>query len=378
MAKLKTLAGRWHLWAGVAVSVVMLLFFYRQLDTAELAELLGEANYYYLIPAVAIYFVGVLFRAYRWKYLLSPMRDFPVHRLYPVVVVGYTANNLLPMRLGELVRSYHLARQENFSTSSALGSVAVERVFDGLTLVAVIAVTAPWLLVMGQFSGGAGVSQTTAVLLAIAVGGVFGGFLVFFTLLATWPGCARVVEGALLFLPEKIHIPALRFFRSFVSALKILNSPRKHLALVLLSLPVWLAEGAVYFLVSFSFDIGSHYDSAIAYVLVIALLTATSNLATGIPSAVGGIGPFEVVAQQTLIALGVGATVAGAYSVFVHLVALWLPVNLAGLAIVLVILLRQSLTLKQLLGAPEEEETQRSQDDGVVSATGTYPAGGGQ
>ena len=68
----------------------------------------------------------------------------------------------------------------------------------------------------------------------------------------------------------------------------------------------------MYFLVSYSFNLGSYYDSALAYVLVIALLTATSNLATGIPSAVGGIGPFEVVAQQTLIALGVGATVAGA------------------------------------------------------------------
>ena len=366
MDKLRSLAARWHLWAGVAISVVMLLFFYQQLEPGELKDLLANSNYLYLIPAIALYFVGVLFRSFRWQFLLAPLRQFPVHRLYPVVIVGYTANNLLPMRLGELVRSYHLARQENFSTSSALGSVAVERVFDGLTLVAVIAVAAPWLLLMGQFSDGAGVSHTTAIILAVAVGAVFGGFLVFFTLLAAWPGFARTIEGFLSLLPAGLQAPALRFFRSFVSALGILSSPRKHLALMLLSLPVWLAEGSVYFLVSYSFDLGSYYDSTLAYVLVIALLTATSNLATGIPSAVGGIGPFEVVAQQTLIALGVGATVAGAYSVFVHLVALWLPVNIVGLAIIAVILLRQSLSLKQFMGAPPEEETGSSSPSSLL------------
>ena len=370
---ISSIATRWHLWAGIAISVAMLLFFYRQLEPGELKTLLAEANYVYLIPAIALYFVGVYFRAYRWQYLLAPMRRFPVRRLYPVVIVGYTANNLLPMRLGELVRSYHLARQENFSASSALGSVAVERVFDGLTLVAVVAVAAPWLLLMGVFSGGAGVSQSTAIVLAVAVGAVFGGFLLFFTLLAAWPGFAAVIERFLSLLPAKLQAPALRFFRSFVSALGILSSPRKHLMLVLLSLPVWLGEGSVYFLVSYSFDIGSYYDSMLAYVLVIALLTATSNLATGIPSAVGGIGPFEVVAQQTLIALGVGATVAGAYSVFVHLVALWLPVNIAGLAIIVVILLKQSLSLKQLLGAPADESDELV--DGRPAANSS-PAGG--
>ena len=90
------IAARWHLWAGIAISVALLLFFYYQLEPGELKTLLAEANYLYLIPAVALYFVGVLFRAYRWQYLLAPLRVFPVRRLYPVVIVGYTANNLLP------------------------------------------------------------------------------------------------------------------------------------------------------------------------------------------------------------------------------------------------------------------------------------------
>ncbi len=366
-------AAKWHLWLGIAVSVVLLLFLawqvYRIDDPSGLIDELAEANYVFLIPAVAVYFVGVLFRALRWQYLLSPMRRFPVKRLYPVVVIGYAANNLLPMRLGELVRSYYLARQENFSASSALGSVAVERVFDGLTLIALVAVTAPWLLLLGEFDWTASISRTTATVLAVLVVLVFGGFLAVFTLLAAWPGFAGAVERLLGLLPGKLGGFALRFFTSFVSALGILNSPRKHLALVALSVPIWICEFVVYFLVSYSFDLGSHFDSAGVYLLAIALLTATSNLATGIPSAIGGIGPFEVVAQQTLAALGVAVDVAVDYALVVHLVALWLPVNVVGLAI----LWKQNLNLKQLTREPA---TAPGEPPPAASAANSRPAGG--
>ncbi len=367
------LAGRWHLWFGIAVSVVLLLFLayqvYRIDDPSGLIDELASANYLYLVPAVAVYFVGVYFRALRWQFLLSPMRRFPVKRLYPVVVIGYAANNLLPMRLGELVRSYYLARQENFSTSSALGSVAVERVFDGLTLIALVAVTVPWLLLLGQFDWTAGVSQTTATVLAVVVVLLFGGFLLLFTLLASWRGFSDLVMRLLGLLPGRLGILGLRFFDSFVSALGILNSPRKHLALVVLSSPIWFCEFVVYFLVSYTFDIGSHFDSWGTYVLAIALLTATSNLATGIPSAVGGIGPFEVVAQQTLTALGVAVGVAVNYALVVHLVALWLPVNLVGLAL----LWRQNLNLRQITSNPEGE----SGSPPGTPVPNSSPAGGG-
>ena len=374
------LAARWHLWLGVVVSVVLLLFLayqvYRIDDPSGLIDELAEANYFYLIPAVAVYFVGVYFRALRWQYLLAPMRRFPVKRLYPVVVIGYAANNLLPMRLGELVRSYYLARQDQaspgsqpISASSVLGSVAVERVFDGLTLIALVAVTAPWLLLLGEFDWTAGISQTTATILAIAVVVIFGGFLTVFTMLAVWTGFRDTAEFLLALLPGRLGGLALRFFTAFVSALGILNSPRKHLALVALSAPIWFCEFLVYFLVSYTFDLGSHFSSASVYVLAIALLTATSNLATGIPSAIGGIGPFEVVAQQTLAALGVAVGVAVNYALVVHLVALWLPVNVVGLAI----LWKQNLNLRQLVRHPEEQ----MEPSAATTAANSTPAGGG-
>lgn len=366
------LNARWHLWLGIAVSVVLLLFLayqvYRIDDPSGLIDELAEANYFYLIPAVAVYFVGVWFRALRWQFLLNPLRYFPVMRLYPVVVIGYAANNLLPMRLGELVRSYYLARKEDFSASSALGSVAVERVFDGLTLIALVGVTVPLLLLTGQFDWTAGVSQQTATVLAAAVIFVFCGFMLLLTLLAVWPGFSDLVQRLLSLLPGGLGDLALRFYVAFSASLSILNSPRKHLALIGLSLPVWFCEFVVYYLVSYTFDLGSYFDSQGTYLLAIALLTATSNLATGIPSAIGGIGPFEVVAQQTLVALGVGVGVAVDYALVVHLVALWLPVNVVGLAI----LWKQNLNLRQLARDPGAALT----DAGASAANSPATRGG--
>ena len=103
----------------------------------------------------------------------------------------------------------------------------------------------------------------------------------------------------------------------------------------------------MYFMLAYSFGIDEHFDSVWVLLLVTLLLTATSNLATSIPSAIGGIGPFEIVAQQTLMALGVGASLAGAYGGFVHLIALWLPVNLAGLAL----LWKNNLSLWEMTSA---------------------------
>ena len=340
-------SNKWQFWLGGAVSLVLLLLLLYQVELGEIKDALWDANYFLLAPSVAIYFVAVWFRAVRWRYLLAPIRAIPVHRLYPVVIIGYMANNLLPVRLGEVVRSYYLARQENLNTSSALATIAVERVYDGITLLAFAALAAPWLLLLGEFDGAANVSRTTGIIFLAATIAAFSVMLAFFTLLGSSASFANRMEGCLNIVPAGARPKAKEVFRTFVAGLAVLNSPTKHLGLFIYSLPVWLLEGSMYFMLAYSFGIDEHFDSFGVLLLVVLLLTATSNLATAVPSAIGGIGPFEIVAQQTLMALGVGASLAGVYSGFVHLVALWLPVNLVGLAL----LWRNSLSLRELTAA---------------------------
>ena len=337
----------WRLWLGLGVSVCFLLLLAYNINLTEIATSLAEANYLYTAPAVGIYFVAVYFRAIRWRFLLLPLASLPVNRLYPVVVIGYMANNVMPARLGELVRSYYLARREKVSGSSALATIAIERVYDGVTLLAFAAISAPVLLLLGKFDATGEAYRTTAIALAIGVVTLFLTALAVLTF-ATFPWFLRLLDLALRAVPPMMRPKARRLAINFIGGLSVLSSPRKHLAVFALSLPVWLLEGSMYFLVSYSFGIDSYFESIWILLLALLLLTATSNLASALPTSIGGIGPFELAAQQTLLVLGVGASVGAVFAGFLHLIALWLPVNLVGLAL----LWKQNLSLRGLSDAP--------------------------
>src|SRR5436190_22601264 len=115
-------------WLGLAVSLVFLgLVFWGQ-NPAQIWGALQQANYAALLPALVFYFLGVGVRTVRWQVLLRPI--LPQTRflqLFEVVVIGYMANDILPARLGEVVRAYVLSRRERITKSATLGTIVVER-----------------------------------------------------------------------------------------------------------------------------------------------------------------------------------------------------------------------------------------------------------
>jgi uncharacterized protein (TIRG00374 family) len=357
--------GNWRFWAGVLVSVVTLALLVLLVDRSELVHALVSANYLFLAPAIVIYFIGQWFRSMRWQFLLSPMAHIPVKRLYPVVIIGYMANNVLPARLGELVRALLLAQRESgVSVPASIATLSVERLYDGLTLLTIGAVAAPILLAAGLFDEASFSYRTTAALLAAGVIISFVIALAIFTALAVSQRAVDWLIAATRILPGRFRPMAVEIIRGFVEGLGSLNSPRKHAVLFASSLPVWLAEGGVYLILAYSFDLHLHFPSLWLLALAVLLVMVTSNLITAIPASVGGIGPFEVVAQQTLVGLGIGSAAAASYSVAVHLVALWLPVNLVGVAL----LLRYNLSLRRLTSLPEAQPETTPDGPAVTAA----------
>ena len=274
--------------------------------------------------------------------LLLHLKPVSVRRLYPVVTIGYLANNILPVRLGELVRAHFLGEKEGISKASGLATIGVERVFDGLTLLFFVVVVWPFLPWTSVLETDDGDLNSLWVALSALIAAMFVvGFAVLF-LCATSPRMGRgLVSIVTTVCPGRVRPKVENFVILLLEGLGALKNPRKLLVVSVISIPVWATEAAVYYVMAISFDLEQPFQ-------VILLVTATSNLATSIPSSIGGIGPFEVVAQQTLIALGVGGSLAGAYVGFLHLVTLWLPVNLAGLAL----LWKQNLSLRRLVGEP--------------------------
>ena len=318
-------------WLGLVVSLIFIGLLLARLDLDEMVRSLREANYLFVIPGLVFYFTAVAFRTLRWRLLLLPLRRIPARRLFRVVVVGYMANNLLPVRLGEVVRGYYVGQREGVSKSAALATIAVERVVDGVTLLFVLSAVAVFLPVTGLVQGLAEDVGIPWPILATATTAPFVGVLGLLMLVAYRPWWALRWTGAVTRrLPARLEGRVMGLAELFVTGLGVLRNPRRLALVFLLSLPVWLAEAAMYYVIGFSFDLSPALGGAGAMVAAMLAVTVTSNLATALPSSQGGIGPFEFFAAATLVVLGAQDEVAVAYALALH-VALLVPVTLLGL-----------------------------------------------
>ena len=280
-----------------------------------------------------MYFVSVYFRAMRWSVLLRHIRLVKVRRLFPVVVVGYMANNLLFVRLGELVRCYYLSEREGVSTTSALVTVFVERVFDALALLFFLALIVPFVPVTGlaeSFSTRYGVP---AVLLMLGLTLPFVATFCALVLMSLYPRQVHTFALRLFArLPDKVVSLLDGLLTKALEGIAPLRNPQTLAAVFGLSIPVWLAEAAVFWLMGYSFGIEQYHEGPVPMAVNMVLTTALTNLGGSIPAAPGGLGLFEIVAREVLV-LGplasVDRSVAGGYVVALHAVIL-LPVIVLG------------------------------------------------
>ena len=117
---------------GIAISGVALWLTLRGKDVSAIAQEIRAADYRYLAPYLLILVFIHLARTVRWGILLEPVAKLPFSRLNAVSAVGFMALIILPFRLGEFARPYLIAERPRLRVSSALSSVVVERVTDGL------------------------------------------------------------------------------------------------------------------------------------------------------------------------------------------------------------------------------------------------------
>jgi hypothetical protein len=255
------------------------------------------------------------------------------------------ANNILPLRLGELARSYYLARRESVQASTGLATILIERLFDGLALLFFFAVAAAFLPVAGLTGRISEEAQLPIWLVSVFAVAPFVIVLGVVITASRFPGLfIRALSMFTVRLPrsigEMVNSLASRFLVGFTG----LHQPKRLTAIFTLSLPVWLAEATMYYIIAFGFGLQDYFESIFLMTVAMLLVTAASNLATSLPSSPGSVGPFEFFAVLTLFSLDVDAGVASAYVIVLH-IALLLPVIVLGL----VILGRESISLRQLI-----------------------------
>jgi len=311
---------RWQFWLGLVLSLLFLGLALRGLRLADFWSALADANYWWLIPGVAVYFLGVWARAWRWHYLLRPLKRIPTRTMFPVVAIGYMGNNVYPARAGELLRAFVLRRKTGIPVSASLATILVERIFDGVVMLLFVFVNLPELARLGGESGFAGSIQGLALWGALA----FAGVLLVFLLTAMLPAPAGRLSawGIAHFVPVRLRERVRELLEKFQSGLASLRSPREVLMVLLTSIVIWLFETGKYWFVMQAFPFTVSF-------FALMLMNGVVNLATTLPSAPGYIGTFDAPGIAVLVAYGVTRSLATAYTLVLH-VALWLPITALG------------------------------------------------
>jgi hypothetical protein len=240
--------------------------------------------------------------------------------MFPVTCIGYMGNNIYPARAGEVLRAVILKRREGVPISASLATIIVERIFDGVVMLAFVFVNLPELAKLTGSSGFVGNIQEVAIIGT----GVFIGALVIFLLAAMFPKVtARIGQWFIdRILPERIREKTSGIMHKFLDGLASLRSPVNVLMVFFTSVLIWLFETGKYWFVMQAFDFKVGFFGLM-------LMNGIVNLATTIPSAPGYIGTFDATGIAVLTAYGVEQSVAAGYTLVLH-VALWLPITLLG------------------------------------------------
>jgi uncharacterized protein (TIRG00374 family) len=258
--------------AGIALGGLFLFLAGRNVSISDLQTALHRTDANWLSVGVAVYLTSIALRCLRWGILLRATGSVKWRHAAEALITGFAANYVLPGRLGELFRADYAWRVFQMSRFTALGTIVVERVCDGIVLVVALwtgvaallatrlpSADAPWVLAVGAAS-------------AI----VFGAALIFILV-------SQRIELRRFGITEGI---AARWDRLVVG---ISSVPRGRTGtIVLCSIGIWSLE--VLALGSIVRSFGVYLSVAEA-----AMLLGLASLSTLLPTAPGYIGTYQLV-----------------------------------------------------------------------------------
>jgi len=315
---------KWQFWLGVLISILFLWLALRGLHLGDFWGAVKNANYWWILPGVAVYFVGVWARAWRWHYLLGPIKKIPTAKMFPITTIGYMGNNIYPARAGEVLRAVILKRKEGVPVSASLATIIVERIFDGVVMLAFIFVNLSELAKVTDVS--LEIWRWTITIEDLALWGsiAFFGALIAFLLAAMFPQITIKIGQWFIdrFIPERLREKVSGIMHKFLDGLASLRSPFNILMVFLTSVVIWLLETAKYWFVMHAFNFSVSF-------FALMLMNGVVNLATTLPAAPGYIGTFDAPGIAVLQAYGISQAVATGYTLVLH-IALWLPITALG------------------------------------------------
>lgn len=293
----------------------------------DVVTAMGKANWPLMIAvSLPAYVANVYFRALRWRHLTNPIVEIPRPMMFKAEAIGFMVNNIVPLRIGEVVRAWWLAKQVGVPGMSIFGTVALERVIDVICLLGVAGLSLA--LVDAGNDGGGGLLKEGAMLIGVGAAAPLAVLIA----LRVAPG--PMLDLARFFcrpLPDKLSKNILSLVEGFADGLGAIKGGT-HLFwiafhsvtiwLVVSSIPVWIA------VVAFGIDLGGPLDTLAATWI----LLAASGVAAAIPSAPGFFGPYQIAFKEVLEAFGVDPATALGLGLLVWVV-FWVIMTGQGLLV---------------------------------------------
>ena len=311
----------WRAVLGIVISVAFLYFAFRSLDWSRALTMARDANYWLLILSAAVATCMFPLRARRWKTILDPVApNLPFGPLWRATAIGVMVTNVIPLRAGELARPYALNRQlPSVSFATALASVAVDRVFDGIVVMVLLAIG----VVVAHFPPDTtirGYPLTHAA--GFVVGGALALLVAFYVLVFFPKTLIRAFELVARRVSPALERRGAEMLARFSEGLSVLKTPGHFAAVFGWTLAHWLVQPLAFWLAFRAVGVDVSFPATLIVQGIIVILVA-------LPSAPGFFGPFEVGAAIGLSLYKISQSVATTWALLFH-IASFIPITLIG------------------------------------------------
>jgi len=293
-------------WRNLVISLLVsggfLYLAFRNVQLDELGGALRRVNGGWLLVSIGLSLLIMVFRAWRWQLELWPLERVALGRLWVITAVAYMAINLLPVRLGEVVRPWLLSRRSHVSFSNVVGNIVVEKTLDSVIIVFYILV---------------GLLMVENLPLWVRRGAIFpavaAAILVSLVLLFWWRGEAFVDRWVLHSLPPRFGSNLKSVLASVADGMRVIPNPRLLLAVFLVSLGLWFLPILSSYIMILAFDLHVPFSAALVVFIFVGFGTALPNLP-------GMIGPYQYACQLALGLFGVSDVEGLAYGLVLNAV----------------------------------------------------------
>ena len=308
---------RARVWIGIGISLACLTLALRGIQWGRVWQHLGRTHTPYLVAAILTLIAGLAARAFRWQLLFFPRRDLSRTRLFAISNIGYLLINILPARVGDLARAYLISMGGTISIAHALATIVVERIYDTLLVVLLMAMVSPFIpLPRWAVQGAVTVGAITVALMILlfALGGQGD------RLLGLWRRVAERAQNAGVHWLARLDLEEV--LRSALEGLTVLRHGEVALGVLGWSVVVWACNLGPFYLVMRAMGLDLPWG-------VVVFTVSVTALSMIIPSSPGYIGVFESGVILSLGFFGVEREAALAFALLVHALN-YTIVNLLG------------------------------------------------